>query len=297
MHQPQHGVGLAHVSHQFANHPLLGACQGEGQTGLQLIEQGSASQARRMEGFLPRAFLQHAKLMRHHLFHHQPLHRRVLPVQQQVNGIVRARIVQFVQGLAEAGQTALVEQGVGDQFLGRMCLQIVKCLGGEVAQGLLAHSVGGGVNRGQGFFQGRQWQVAMGDLVFRMIELQPGGPRSWFAVHPDGAASLQIVFLCGSEMKEAQRHHAGAICHLAQQRPAPPKHHICRHDFSFDDNAGFRAQAADGRNAGSVFVAKGQVKEQVFQIVQAELGQFLSRSRSHALEAMERKTGERVRGH
>src|SRR5690606_35083245 len=80
-------------------------------------------------------------------------------------------------------------------------------------------------------------------------------------------AATEGLLLLLREVKEAQRQRSGTITHATQQLPAPAIGHLGQLDVAFHDGLHTDAQRTDRRDAGTVFIARWQQKQQILNRV------------------------------
>ncbi|MNJ33783.1 hypothetical protein D3C77_284730 [compost metagenome] len=132
----------------------------------------------------------------------------------------------------------------------------------QLAQALLSQAFGGRVDWRQGLFHRRRFVASQG-AVFRVVDLQPRGAGTGFAVATQVGAALETFLLRIAEVVKAQAQHASAVTQAHQQTAALAHDHIGAADHSFDHRVLARAQGADRDHTGAVLIAQGQVEQHV----------------------------------
>src|SRR5690606_36374718 len=113
---------------------------------------------------------------------------------------------------------------------------------------------------------------------------QAGAPQAHFPKAAQAGARRELVLLGGGEVIEAQANAAGIVLELDQQAAAPAHFDPAVMDDTLDLAAVAVTQLGDGGDPGTVFVAQGQVEQQVLYRGYAELFQFACQARSDPFE-------------
>ena len=268
LHQPQHGNGLGQVGGDLCQYPLLGAGRCEGQAVQEVRHQRCAGRERR--GALRPLLLAQAlqrQVVGHQLLQRQALLGRVLAFPQLGLGSVRRRRVQVVEGAGQVVGVAPRRQ----QVAGRVAPQPRQGLAAQVAPLVLADALGGGVDGRERLLD--RWLALIQWPVFGVEHLQSAAAAPHLPEAAQAGAGLEVVFLGGGKMEEAQGQGAGAILDAGHQAAAPAEYHVGGAHLALYHQVRALPGGRYRGDAGAVLVAQGQVEQQIVYPVHAIIGQ------------------------
>ena len=131
---------------------------------------------------------------------------------------------------------------------------------------LLMETLGGGIYRRERFFYG--WRIGFVDSpVLRVDQLITLGSIAHLSETSQSCTGHKVRPLRVGEVKKSQGDTVTAIAQTDEQRPTSAESYLRVFDFAFDDRRVPRSATCDGRDAGSVLVTDGQVKQQILHLV------------------------------
>ncbi len=152
---------------------------------------------------------------------------------------------------------------------------------GQLTQRSLLDAFGSGVDRRQGLLHLRGAEIAL-NAVLGVDHLRAVLAALRLAVGQHAAAWREAVFHRRVEVEKAHRQNAAAVADLAGHHPAAAEGNVAVEHFALDRGVDARQQIGNRVEMGAVFIAQGQVQEQILDVHQADFSQLAALRRANA---------------
>jgi hypothetical protein len=125
-----------------------------------------------------------------------------------------------------------------------------------------------------------------------MVNLKAGFAGPNFSKTTQLGARAEHVFLRCAEVEKAQADQTAGIFDPAHQTASPSELDVAAEHLAFKHDILTEQYTTDGRDAGSVLVAKRQMEKQILHGIEMQSGKPLLEARANALEVVERQVTE-----
>ena len=190
-----------------------------------------------------------------------------------------------MQQLQRFSQGDLVRiEPLRQQLANAMLLEQIQRLIGELAQGQLAQPLGGRIDRGQ-HIAARRAGLGFNQTIFRVDDLGALVACLDLAIAEETTPRRQRALLALGEVEKAQGEQACLIPQAADHHAPSGRNYLAIDYLPLHIALHAGQQFTYGQGLGSVFIAQGEVKEQILHGTQMQMVEFLRHLAADALEA------------